>query len=99
MFDNNFTKEEAIKLAEMEWWKDKKLFTDLEVVNFQLWEERLCMNFSDFHELLEECLKRPVQIVEFTFVEKLREDLAMTNIDLNRLRERTVIHLRSLLKK
>lgn len=51
------TKEQAIKLAESKWWIGMK---SREIVKFQLFEEKLCMDFSDFHKALEESLGRPV---------------------------------------
>jgi hypothetical protein len=51
------TKEQAIKLADSGWWKEK---SSEDIVKFQLFEERLCMDFSDFHQALEDVLKRPV---------------------------------------
>jgi hypothetical protein len=55
------TKEQAIELANTGWWKDK---TAYEIVLFQLFEEKLCMDFSAFHEALERVLGRPVYIHE-----------------------------------
>ena len=55
-------KEEAIKLAESRWWENK---TAEEIVEFQLFEDRLCMPFANFHKAIEEALGRPVWTHEF----------------------------------
>jgi len=56
------TEEEAIALAKTEWWKSK---TAEEIVKFQLFQKRLCMDFGDFHEAVEKVLGRPVWTHEF----------------------------------
>ena len=56
------TKNEAIKLAETEWWKG--LPADV-VTGFQLFEELLCMPFEEFHRAVGESLGRPVFTHEF----------------------------------
>lgn len=56
------TKEEALALAATDWWKTK---TPEEIVRFQLFEEKLCMNFSEFHKAIEQALGRPVYTHEF----------------------------------
>lgn len=58
------TEEQAIKLAESGWWKDK---SSEDIVKFQLFEEKLCMDFSDFRKALGDVLKRPVYIHELGF--------------------------------
>jgi hypothetical protein len=57
-----FTKEKAIALAESGEWKD---WTDDEIVKCQLFQEKLCMPFSRFHEAIEKVLGRPVYTHEF----------------------------------
>lgn len=59
---SNLTTEQAVALAESEWWKD--LPADA-IVGFQLFEERLCMDFGDFHAAVETALGRPVFTHEF----------------------------------
>lgn len=54
---SKLTKEQAIELAKSEWWKGLSAH---DIVMFQLFESRLCMDFSDFHKALEECLGRGV---------------------------------------
>lgn len=56
------TKEEAKELAETGWWKTK---TPREIVAFQLFERRLCMDFGAFHEAVEKSIGRPVWSHEF----------------------------------
>ncbi len=56
------TKEQAIAMAEsMEW----KKWTPEQIVRFQLFQKRLCMEFSHFHKALEFVLGRPVFTHEF----------------------------------
>ena len=56
------TKEQAIALAEEEFWKPMDLRAR---AMFQLWEDRLCMPFDVFHEAVEKTLGRPVFTHEF----------------------------------
>ena len=58
------TKNEAIKLAETEWWKG--LPADV-ITGFQLFEELLCMPFGEFHKAVEQSLDRPVFTHEFAY--------------------------------
>lgn len=55
-------KEEAIRMANSNWWKGK---TAQEIAEFQLNEEKLCMPFDTFHKAVEEWLGRPVWTHEF----------------------------------
>lgn len=57
----NMTQEEAIAFASTEWWKGK---TASEIVDVQLFEDRLVMPYDLFQESLEAVLHRPVQTVE-----------------------------------
>lgn len=59
---NNITKEVAIEMAKSGWWHDK---TPEEIVSFQLYENLLCMDFSDFHGAVEKVLGRSVYTHEF----------------------------------
>lgn len=54
---SNLTQEQAIALAESEFWKT---MTFREIAEFQMSEPRLCVPFSIFHEALEKTLGRPV---------------------------------------
>ena len=56
------TQKQAIAFAESGQWKD---FTDEEVVKFQLYQRRLCMDFNRFHEAIGKVLGRPVYTHEF----------------------------------
>lgn len=67
----SLTYDQAIKLAESEWWKS---VSDEDIVKFQLFEDRLCMPFGDFHGAVEKVLGRPVWTHEFAFPEGLRKE-------------------------
>ena len=62
------TKEQAISIAKSGVWKD---WPDRELVGFQLLQDRLCMDFSYFHEKVEQVLMRPVYTHEFAFKDNL----------------------------
>lgn len=64
------TKEQAIAIAEGGEWKD---WTDEEIVRFQMYQDRLCVDFSRFHQAVEAVLGRPVFTHEFAFP-RLREE-------------------------
>ena len=67
------TKENAIALAELEFWKS---LTDRQIAEFQISEEKLCMPFSVFHEAIEKTLGRPVYTHEFGLsLEGLKSEL------------------------
>lgn len=55
-------KEQAIRFANSGIWKR---WTDEQIVRFQLFQERLCMDFSRFHEAMENVLDRPIYTHEF----------------------------------
>jgi hypothetical protein len=65
------SEKEAIKLAKTKWWEKKE---PREVVEFQL-QQRLCMDFSKFHELTEKVLERPVFTHEFAYPDLLLQEL------------------------
>ena len=65
------TKEEAIAKADTKWWETATLE---EIVAFQLFEERLCMPFGDFHGAVEKVLGRRVWTHEFGNSGQLREE-------------------------
>lgn len=56
------TKEQAIAFVDA---KMYELMDDHQKVNFQLFQERLCMPFDVFHEAITKVLGRPVYIHEF----------------------------------
>lgn len=62
------TEYQAIKFAESGEWK---LWTPEQVVRFQLFQKRLCMDFSHFHKCIEEVLGRPVFTHEFAFRDQM----------------------------
>lgn len=61
-------REEAIKLADSGWWKNK---TAQEIAEFQLAEDKLCMPFDEFHKAVEGWLERPVWTHEFANTDEL----------------------------
>lgn len=63
VWKTHLTEEEACKMAESAWYEGK---TSREIVEFQLFEEKLCMPLSVFHQALEETLERPVQTIEMS---------------------------------
>jgi hypothetical protein len=65
------TREQAIAMAQSGWWKDK---TPREIVAFQLYEDKLCMDFGDFHAACEASLGRGVWTHEFARPESLRAE-------------------------
>jgi len=65
------TEQQAIALAEGRWWKKVDL---AEAARFQLYQDRLCMDFSAFHEGIEKLLDRPVWTHEFAKIEGLRQE-------------------------
>jgi len=62
------TKEQAIAVYESGAWE---IWTDEEIVKFQLFQERLCMPFTRFHRAIEKVLGRPVWTHEFAFLDSL----------------------------
>jgi len=66
-----FTKEQAIKIAESELWKD--LSFD-EIVKFQLYQELLCMPFDKFHQAIEKVLDRPIWTHEFAYLDAIKKE-------------------------
>lgn len=71
IFNTHLTKKEAIKMCESSWWEDK---TDEEIVKFQLFESRLCMPFSRYHQAIQKVLKRPVYTHEFAWLDLLQQE-------------------------
>lgn len=65
-FEKNFgkqlTKEQAVEFYNSGIWKD---WDDEQIVRFQLFQEKLCVDFSRFHEAIEKVLERPVFTHEF----------------------------------
>jgi hypothetical protein len=63
------TREEALEIDKRGDWKN---WTDEQIVAFQLWQDRLCMDFGRFHEAVEKILGRSVWTHEFADPDKLR---------------------------
>ena len=62
------TEKQAIKLAES---KELENWTDEQIVRFQLFQDRLCLDFGRFQLAMEKVLKRPIWTHEFGFRESL----------------------------
>lgn len=58
------TEQQAISMFDSKVWEQ---WTPEEVVRFQLFQKRLCMEFSHFHKCMQEVLGRPVYTHEFAF--------------------------------
>lgn len=58
-----FTREQAIAIAESGEWKD---WTDEEIVRLQLFQDRLCVPFQIYHAALGKVFDRPVYTHELT---------------------------------
>jgi len=69
------TKKQAIELA-----KSGKMdnLTDEEIVKFQLYQSKLAMDFSRFHEATEKVLGRPVFTHEFARMDLLQAEYEKT---------------------
>lgn len=67
------TRDEAIALAESKWWVGK---TAAEIFCFQINEQKLCMNFGDFHKATESALGRPVFTHEFANPLRLMQEFS-----------------------
>lgn len=65
------TKEEAIAFAENKGYED---MTAKQIVDLQLFQERLCLPFDLFHDSLEIMLGRSVFTHEFAFPEALKKE-------------------------
>ena len=56
------TKEQALAFYSSGWWNGK---SSRAICLFQMFEDRLCMQFPLFHKAIEEALNRPVYTHEF----------------------------------
>ena len=65
------TREEAIDIAKSKIWKK---WTDEEIVKFQLFQDRLCVDFSTFHKAMEKVLNRPIFSHEFADQDRLIDE-------------------------
>ncbi len=61
----------------IEFYKSKvyESWTQDQIATFQLYQERLCMPFSIFHEAIEKTLGRSVWTHEFAYPDNLRREL------------------------
>lgn len=66
-----FTQEQAVTFAKGGEWKD---WTEEEIVRFQLYQRRLCMDFDVFHKAVGKILGRPVFLHEFMSFETLQQE-------------------------
>lgn len=66
-----FTTEQAIALAKTEWWKTSE---PKDIVALQLYQDKLCMPFANFHLAVEKVLDRPVFTHEFAHHELLKQE-------------------------
>jgi len=62
------TQEQAIDMHDSGIWKQ---WTPEQTVRFQLFQRRLCMEFSHFHKCIQEVLGRSVYTHEFGFRDEL----------------------------
>lgn len=65
------TKDQAIEFYNSECWKN---FTDIQIVDFQLFQKHLAVPLRVFHNALENVLKRPVWMRELSNKKKLIEE-------------------------
>jgi hypothetical protein len=65
------TREQAIAIAETRWWETAG---PKEIVDRQLYESKLIMDFGAYHQALESVLGRPVFTHEMAWVERLRAE-------------------------
>jgi hypothetical protein len=69
------TKEKSIRFAESYAWKH---WSNDKIVQFQLSQKWLCMDFKTFQRALETVLNRPVPVCEFNFPDLLRKEYYRT---------------------
>lgn len=65
------TEQQAIVFAKS---KEYEHWTDEQIVRFQLFQKRLCMDFGRFHQAMEAVLGRPVWTHEFADADRLKEE-------------------------
>lgn len=69
------TKEKSIEFAESNTWKH---WSNDKIVQFQLSQKWLCMDFKTFQKALEAVLNRHVPVCEFNFPDLLRKEYYKT---------------------
>lgn len=62
------TQEQAIAFGQSVEWRN---WTSEQIVRFQLFQDRLCVDFSAFHKAMEDVLGRPVFTHEFAYQDHL----------------------------
>ena len=65
------TKAKAQKMYDDKEWKD---WSDKQIVDFQLYQKKLCMEWTVFHGAVERILGRPVYTYEFSQPDKLKAE-------------------------
>lgn len=65
------SKEQAIKMYKSKAWEN---WTDERIVRFQLFQDKLCIDFSKFHKAISKVLKRDVYTHEFAYPDELRKE-------------------------
>lgn len=66
--EKQLTKEQAIEMYYSGVWKE---WTAEQVVGFQLFQKRLCIDFSYYKKCMQDVLDRPVYTHEFAFRDEL----------------------------
>jgi hypothetical protein len=65
------TREQAKTVYESKCWET---WTDVKIVQFQLYQERLTIPFERFHQAIERILDRPVFTHEFAWPENIKAE-------------------------
>ena len=65
------TSQEAIEKEKSLWWLEK---SDYDIVEFQINEPLLCMDYKAFQSSVRRCLGRTVFMHEFSNIEKLKKE-------------------------
>ena len=65
------TKQEAIDFANKDEWRS---WSDKKIVQFQLYQKLLCIEWSTVHRAIENVFNRPVFTHEFADQEKLKQE-------------------------
>jgi len=65
------TKEQAIAFSELGEWRK---WTDEQIVRFQLFQDRLCIDFGRFQEAMNSVLDRDVFTHEFAYSDNLKKE-------------------------
>jgi hypothetical protein len=67
----SLTHEQAVALGKTDWWIGMPTH---DIVQFQLFEDRLCMPFGEFQQAVQDALGRPVWTHEFAAPDLLRAE-------------------------